>query len=219
MDYFVLIRYLLSLSLLNMEAKLKDIVAAYDPDIKLRKEQEQALLFLMKEKGDLLVNLPVGFGKSLIYHLLPQALATHRISPVVIVVSPLNIIHKDQMEDLKKHGISACRLNICSKVEETTDDEDMGSFELDSTGVDLDNVIHGRYSVLLCHPEALLNTKKGYSLLIDPAFKKNVVGVVIDECHIIEKWYAIHFTISNVMTLNYLNILFIIIYFLDSVVI
>lgn len=113
MDYFVLILYLLSLSPRNMETKLKDIVAAYDTDIKLRKEQEQALLFLMKQKGDLLVNLPVGFGKSLIYHLLSQALATNRISPVV---SPLNIIHKDQMEDLKKHGIFACRINICSKL-------------------------------------------------------------------------------------------------------
>lgn len=82
----------------------------------------------------------------------------------------------------------------------------MGAFELDSTAVDLNNVIHGQYSVLLCHPEALFNTKKGYSLLIDPVFKNSVVGVVIDDCHIIEKWYAIHFTKNNVAVMTYLII-------------
>lgn len=72
---------------------------------------------------------------------------------------------------------------------------------------------------IIVPPEAILKTMKGYSLLIDPVFKNNVVGVVIDKCHIIEKWYAIQFTISNVITFNYLHLLFIIIYFLDSVVI
>lgn len=31
---------------------------------------------------------------------------------------------------------------------------------------------------MLCHPEALLNTRKGQSLLTDPVFKDNVVAVV-----------------------------------------
>lgn len=43
---------------------------------------------------------------------------------------------------------------------------------------------------MLCHPEALLNTRKGQSLLTDPVFKDNVVAVVIDKRHIIEKWYV-----------------------------
>ncbi|XP_062576667.1 ATP-dependent DNA helicase RecQ-like [Saccostrea cucullata] len=159
-----------------------------DANIRLREEQESALLYLIEKKGDLLVNLPVGFGKSLIFHLLPQALGANKSSPVVIVISPLNIIHKDQIEQLKSHGISACRLNICSKVEETTDEShEMGQFDLE-TNVDLKNVANGQFSVVLCHPEALLNTRKGYSLLIDPVFRDNVVSVVIDECHIIEKW-------------------------------
>lgn len=49
---------------------------------------------------------------------------------------------------------------------------------------------------IIVPPGAILNTMKGYSLLIDPV----VVGVVIDKCHMIEKWYAIQFTISNVIT-------------------
>lgn len=100
------------------------------------------------------------------------------------------------MEDLKKYGIFVCRLNICLKVEEIMDDEDMGLFELDLMGVDLDNVIYGWYFVLLCYLEVFFNIKKGYFLLIDFVFKKNVVGVVIDECYIIEKWYVIYFIIN-----------------------
>lgn len=56
-------------------------------------------------------------------------------------MSPINNIYTDQMEDLKKkHGISACRVNICSKFEETTDDHDMEAFEMNSSMVDLNNV-------------------------------------------------------------------------------
>ena len=107
----------------------------------------------------------------MIFQLLPRVLGADKHSPVVVVISPLNIIHKDQLEQLWKRSISACRLNICSNVDETTDEI-------------------GPYSIVLCHPEALLNTRKGQSLLTDPVFKGNVVAVVIDECHIIEKWYV-----------------------------
>ena len=105
----------------------------------------------------------------------------------MVVISLLNIIHKDQLEQLRKSSISACRLNICSKVDETTDE--MGPFNID-TNVDLESVRNGHYSIVLCHPEALLNTRKGQPLLTDPVFKDNAVVVVIDECHIIEKWYV-----------------------------
>lgn len=66
----------------------------------------------------------------------------------------------------------------------------MGSFDID-TNVDHENVRNGHYCIVLCHPEVLLNTRKGHSLLTtDPVFKDNVIAVVIDECHIIEKLYV-----------------------------
>ena len=123
----------------------------------------------------------------MIFHLLPRVLGADKHSPVVVVISLLNIIHKDQLEQLRKSSISACRHNICSKVDETIDE--MGPFDID-TNVDLESVRNGHYSIVLCHPEALLNTRKGQSLLTDPVFKDNAVAVVIDECHIIEKWYV-----------------------------
>jgi superfamily II DNA helicase RecQ len=50
-----------------------------------------------------------------------KVLAAGRESPVVIVFSPLNIIQKDQLESLKRLGITACRLNQSGKVDGSTD--------------------------------------------------------------------------------------------------
>ena len=97
----------------------------------------------------------------------------------MVVISPLSIIHKDHLEQLRKRSISACRLNFCSKVDEATDE--MGPFDID-TNVDLESVRNGHYFIVVYHPEALLNTRKGHSLLTtDSVFKDNVIEVVIDE--------------------------------------
>jgi superfamily II DNA helicase RecQ len=45
------------------------ILQAYDAHIELKEEQKKALLCLMERQKDLNVNLPVEYGKSLIYHL------------------------------------------------------------------------------------------------------------------------------------------------------
>ena len=73
----------------NMEEKLREIVTLYDPNIVLRKEQEKALLYLTEQGGDVLVNLPVGYGKSLIFHLLPRVFGADKHSPVVVIISLL----------------------------------------------------------------------------------------------------------------------------------
>ena len=60
--------------------------------------------------------LPTGYGKSLIYQLLPLVLDffTANGSPVrestVIVTSPLNALMRDQIVKLKEGGLNACVL-------------------------------------------------------------------------------------------------------------
>lgn len=51
--------------------------------------------------NDVLAVLPTGFGKSLIYQLLPTFLPTRSLSNIVIVVTPLNSIIEDQMNVLR----------------------------------------------------------------------------------------------------------------------
>jgi superfamily II DNA helicase RecQ len=101
-------------------------------------------------------------------------------SPVVIVVSPLNIIQKDQMFALSKRGITACRLDMKTSICETTDPV--------QTKVDISSITTGKYSIVFGHPESFLNTEKGRELLRSEELSSRVVAVVIDEVHVVEKW-------------------------------
>lgn len=109
---------------------LDTIVKDYDKTIVLRDCQRHAFEYLRDKRGDLLLSLPVGYGKSLVYHLLPKVQGKGKETTVCLTILPLNIIQKDQIEALKVHGISACRLNILSRGEETTD----GNFNLLPSG-------------------------------------------------------------------------------------
>ena len=72
--------------------------------------------------------LPTGYGKSVILHLLPSLFldkinyerggAAH---PVVIVVSPLNALIKDQVRRLQEGNVKAAVLNVKKK----TNSEDL----------------------------------------------------------------------------------------------
>ena len=172
------------------KVNLKCVVEDYQHGLELKDKQHAASTHIQEQKGDLLVNLPVGYGKSIIYHFLPALLRCDTcLSPTIIVISPLNIIQKDQMKSLLEHGVSACRVNIKTTIEETTEPDGV---EKQKYGADMDdtvqNITSGKYSILLCHPEALLNTTKGKELLSNDRFRKNVAAVVIDECHVLEKW-------------------------------
>ena len=57
-----------------MQCMEEEILAAaklYDPNLSLKKEQLESLIHVMNNK-DVIVNLPTGFGKSIIFHLLPS---------------------------------------------------------------------------------------------------------------------------------------------------
>jgi len=90
----------------NFEGALEKSICSYDRDIVLKPKQRECLQAVYDSR-DVIVNLPSGYGKSLIYHLLPNLLAC-----VVIVVSPLNIIQNDQLRKLNNKGIKTCRLDV-----------------------------------------------------------------------------------------------------------
>ncbi|XP_048765226.2 ATP-dependent DNA helicase RecQ-like [Ostrea edulis] len=168
-----------------MESKVIEALGKYDRTLEIREKQLAALCFLLNG-DDVLLNVPVDYGKSLVYHILPELLKTEsNTTPVVIVVSPLNIIQKDQLATLAAHNIPACRLNIKTKIDEASEGGQV--YEVDSD-VGLDTVINGQFQIVFCHPEALLNTKDGQNLLDNDSFRSHVVAVVIDECHLLEKW-------------------------------
>ena len=83
-------------------------------------EQELAIKTFM-EKDNVFINLPTGYGKSLIYQCMPLVAdilnGNPRGTSVLVVISPLKALMEDQVEYLGNVGISAIA------VEDNTDPE------------------------------------------------------------------------------------------------
>ena len=74
-------------------------------NIQGKEHQIHALSLLLSENetSDIMLNLPVGYGKSLVYQAFPLLYEhLHGHNAVSLVITPLNIIQNDQMDSLKE---------------------------------------------------------------------------------------------------------------------
>ena len=141
----------------------------------LKPEQKQALLKFVGGQ-DVFVSLPTGFGKSLCYILLPRIFDLLRgveNKCIVIVVSPLIALMKNQVASIAKIGLSATYVS----------DRDT---KLASTSEQ--SVMKGNVSIVFISPEALFISTKWKSMLSSDIYRENLVGFIVDEAHCIKKW-------------------------------
>ena len=151
----------------NFKKVVEDVKSRFFIDT-LKKEQEA--LFNSVCKRDVFVNLPTGFGKSLIYQMAPMVVKELGlcINPIIIVISPLVSLMQDQVNQLEKQGISAVSLS--------------------ETSVHDDKLISGHYTFVYPSPESLLSNEAVRELIGSKVYKERVVGVVVDEAHCISHW-------------------------------
>ena len=137
----------------------------------LRPDQEKVVVAFMKGK-DVFVSLPTGSGKSLCYSILPKVSDSIRSSPgkcIVIVVSPLIALMKDQVRSMMDKGVSSIY----------TGDIDSGSEE---------KLCEGGYQLIFISPENLLSSMYWRDMLLSPVYQDNIVGLAVDEAHCVTKW-------------------------------
>ena len=112
-------------------------------EIDLLPEQKQSIKAFFEEKN-VFVNLPTGYGKSLIFQCLPIVSdivnEKPRASSLMLVISPLTALMKDQTDRLNNLGIPAISLV-------DVDDPDI-----------IQQVIDGLYVIVYCSPEYLLSS-------------------------------------------------------------
>ncbi len=89
----------------------------YRPELNmdsLREHQRGVLQHLWDDMGDVLLCVPTGYGKSLIYQLAAPLLRMRndRENGSVVVISPLNMIHLDQLIVMRDYGLTCCKLDI-----------------------------------------------------------------------------------------------------------
>ena len=137
-------------------------------------EQEEAIKAFL-EGRDLFVNLPTGYGKSLIFQTIPIVADALKGNPrgmtsIIVVISPLKSLMHDQVEYLCNLGIPAIAI---------VDDNDPEIIQ---------QVIDGYYLVVYCSPECVLSTSTWRGIFGASTFREKLIGVAIDEAHCITQW-------------------------------
>jgi superfamily II DNA helicase RecQ len=184
-------------------------------NINLRPKQVVSLesLFLGR---DVISVLPTGYGKSLIFQILPMLLFAkecirrgisiqeiHKesdlFSNICIIVTPLNSLIADQIKRLSLAGFRAAIFNV--KTKRGNELETLGTDGTESIYInededvqcdlqicDQDNLRKAHYNFVFAHPESFLSCKFGRHLLNSKLYQERVCALVIDEAHCIMEW-------------------------------
>ena len=149
------------------------------------KDQQKAAILSYLKGHDVFVNLPTGYGKSIVYQAAPfcwdylEALASDMAftgdaeiaeKHTAIVVSPLVSLMSDQVQTLNNRGIKARSLTQ----------------DIMKDKREMDRIYSGDFSLLFASPEVLLEI--GGDMLRTPAYKASICGVFVDESHVIKHW-------------------------------
>ena len=157
------------------------------PDIYLKPKQLEALKAVVQQKRDVLAVLPTGYGKSVIYQLVPNMcnflFQGGNYCSIAIIVSPWTALMMDQVEKIKMQGQSTAIIQA-----ECLEADNLNDREINVHGDSVENVLRGRVSILFSHPEVLVSNKKCREILLSDVYQKNVVCVVADEAHCIVDW-------------------------------
>ncbi len=130
--------------------------------------QEQAVQAAVEEKS-LLAIFPTGGGKSLTFQL-PALMAGHSVHGLTVVISPLQSLMKDQVDNLAERGITdAVTIN--------------GLLDPITRSLSIQRVQNGDASLLYISPE-MLRSKTIERILQT----RHIVRFVIDEAHCFSSW-------------------------------
>ncbi|XP_057312385.1 uncharacterized protein LOC130653907 [Hydractinia symbiolongicarpus] len=117
---------------------------------------------------DVLAVLPTGYGKSIIFQLLPDFLPNEEKGSMIIVITSLNSIIDDQMKFLKKVGMECFYLKSPFDIEEARTNLFSDSYPDNEVDTILSDV--------------------GRNLLKSNTLQKEVKAIVVDEAHCIDTW-------------------------------
>ena len=142
------------------------------------KEEQLSAIDKFVIGSDVFVSLPTGFGKSLIYGLLPSIFDCLKgytePTSVALIVSPLASLMIDQKARFLPRGISA---------------EFLGEIQNDAGA--LQRVKEGKHQLVFLTTENLFHGQGIRETILTESFRSKLIAFVVDEAHCIKKWYVI----------------------------
>ena len=124
---------------------------------------------------DVLVVLPTGYDKSIVYQSLPwlSVFTGKKQSPIVLVISPLVALMKNQVLVMSRKGIRAAYI---------------GEGQTDLNIISM--ICAGIIPLVYSSPEAILSPKWRRTLT-SKVWIERIIAVAIDEAHCIVEWLVI----------------------------
>ena len=148
---------------------------------------------MLSTRKDVFICLPTGSGKSLCYAALPYAFdgLYGRESSIVIVVSPLIALMKDQVSGITTY----IRPYQCTLQVAVLNSKGLAATYISSENredLQLEKILRGEYKILFISPEMLMLNLAMREMLRTTVYKDNLVAFVIDEVHCVTKWLVIY---------------------------
>ena len=178
---------------MDLDSVLEDVLRSRGQgNVTLKPRQKEALQSIVFKGQDCLIALPTGYGKSLIYQMLPSLFdkitarnLSSKDKSIVLVVSPLNALIDDQINKLKSAGVNCTSLRVCG-------DEVDGAFEEKIRVVPhiprAEELQAGKFDLIFTHPEVIVSNRQCRDLFLSAYYQRNVRAVVVDEAHCIIEW-------------------------------
>ena len=142
---------------------------------RLRKEQK-GVVEAFVGGHDVFAALPTGYGKSLCFALLPRLFDILRNnsepSSIVLCISPLVSLMEDQKARFSPRGLVT---------------EFVGGVRNENTTT-YQTVIDGKCQLIYMTPESLFGNPTWWKMLQSSVYQANLVAVVVDEAHCVQKW-------------------------------
>ena len=153
--------------LFNMDVSMIEAAGRRLGFVDLKTKQKEAIVEFVSGK-DVFVVLPTGYGKSVCYAIIPLIFDQLRgkTGSVVVIVSPLITLMKDQVESFKSKGLEAAFVG-CG---------------------DEQGILDGKYQLVYISPEALFQKRVWRDMLQSDVYQNSLVGFIIDEAHCVKKW-------------------------------
>ncbi|XP_006463784.1 hypothetical protein AGABI2DRAFT_152855 [Agaricus bisporus var. bisporus H97] len=114
---------------------------------------------------------PTGAGKTLSFWMPLLMAQEDGLKKILFVVSPLNVLAKQNVDTLVEAGISA--IAIAAE---------------NATSATFKDVERGKYEVVVTNPEILVTSDELKDLWKRPSFTRRLLGFVFDEGHCISQW-------------------------------